>query len=580
MPSDEQAGLRIDAARLHPVSVLIGVPLVQLVRALVVPAFAIIAGGRGGERTTLLLMLVLVVGLLVRVLAWRRFQWSFDGESIRVEQGVLSRSRRIVDIARVQQVELDRPFAQRLLGMATLRIDTAGSDSGPEVELRVLRLADALALRRALQPRLLAGLGSGPRAVAEAGAEDGPVGPDVHDDTRADTPSGGPVEIEIVRLPLRRVALASVTGVQLLLAPALLVGLFQLAGERTEELLDAVVAWLMELQAGAAAPGLRVWLAGAVALAVVSVLTTLVVAIVRDGGFVVLRVGDDLVLRRGLLGTRESTVPLRRVQVVRITANPLRRALGVASLRIHSAGGSSGGGEGGSSAGRRAVIPLLAYGEAEELLGDLLPDLTSLPALRSHPPAARRRALLRRLRGLAAWYVPATIGWVILASSPLGTPSGNEMTVPVPEVVARLLAREDAAWAVPLAVGLLLSVVQVLLAHAEYRALAHGSDERVVIARDGTLSRTLSVAPLERLQGVTGLRSLFQERRHLATVRAHVAGPGGDVVVLDADAADAEVLRRRLEAAAVGARVGTRPARPAGPARSGPTDGLSSPRGS
>jgi len=278
----------------------------------------------------------------------------------------------------------------------------------------------------------------------------------------------------------------------------------------------------------------------------VSLATTLVVAVVRDGGFVVLRVGDDLVLRRGLLGTRESTVPLRRVQVVRVTANPVRRLLGVASVRIHSAGGSSGGGEGGAGAGRRAVIPLVARSEVEALLSDLLTDFASLPALRPHPPAARRRALWRRLRGHAGWFVPATVGWAVLAST------SSAVELPFPGAVASLLARDGSGWAVPMAVGLLLVAAQVALAHAEYLALAHGADGRVIVAQHGPLTRTLSVAPLERLQGVTRLRSLFQERRHLATVRAHVAGPGGDVVVLDADLDDAELLRSRLEHAAAG----------------------------
>jgi putative membrane protein len=529
MPSEVTRGLTRDAVRLHPVSVLIGVPLVQILRALVIPAFAVIAGGRGGDRTPLLLLLVLAIGLTVRVLAWQRFRWSFDGEVVRVEQGILSRSRRVVGVDRVQQVELDRPFAQRLLGVATLRVDTAGSDAGPEIELRVLPLADALALRAALQPRHSPAPGSA-----------------VPSDADADRSRARPDAEEVLRLPLRRVALASVTGVQLLLAPALLLGLLQLAGDRVDEVLDAAAAWLLELQAGAPAPGLRTWLAGAVALIVASVVTTLVVAVVRDGGFVVLRVGDDLVLRRGLLGTRESTVPLRRVQVVRVTANPLRRALGVASLRIHSAGGASGGGEGGAGAGRRAVIPLVASDEVEALLSDLLPDFTTLPVLRSHPLAARRRALWRRLRGLSGWFIPSALGWALLASAPPGT------DLPVPDAVAQLLARDGSAWTVPLAIGLLLVVLQMLFARAEHRALAHGSDADVIVARHGTLSRTLSVAPLARLQGVTRLRSLFQERRDLATVRAHVAGPGGDVVVLDAALDDAEALRTVLEDAAAG----------------------------
>ena len=519
-----------EGAHLHPASLIVGVPLVQIFRALVIPAFAVLAGS-GGDRTQLLVVVVLGVLLVARVLAWRRFTWSFDGEVVRVEQGVLSRSRRVVGVERIQQVELERPFVQRLLGVATLRIETAGSDAGPEVELRVLALDEALALREALQPRAA--------ARAHAGTEDG-------DDPDGASGSSGEADEEVVlALPLRRVALASVTGAQLLIAPALLAGVLQLAGDRVDELIEAAIAWLVELQEGGVVPGTRTWFVGAVVVVVVAIATTLVVSVVRDGDFVVVRVGDDLVLRRGLLGTRESTVPLRRVQVVRVTANPLRRALGVATLRIHSAGGSAGGG-----GDRRAVIPLVTMAELPRLLDDLLPELDGVPALRPHPVAARRRALLRRLRGLTSWFVPATLAWVALALAPAG--SGLVERIPLPAPVLDLLARDGSAWTVPLTVGALLVALQAWFAHLEHAALGHASDAHVVVSRYGALSHTLSVAPLARLQGVTHRVSWFQARRDLATVRAHVAGPGGDVVVLDAAADDADRLRAMLADASSG----------------------------
>ncbi len=535
MPSDTHRG-----SRLHPVSVLVGVPLVQIVRALVIPAFAVLAGGPG-DRTPLLVLVILSVLLGLRVLAWQRFTWSFDGEVVRVEQGVLSRSRRVVDVERVQQVELDRPFVQRLLGVATLRIETAGSDAGPEVELRVLGLADALTLRAALQPRPAVG----PPDGADRAEDDGAIAGAGTDAARgsADQPT------VLLRLPAGRVALAAVTGAQLLLAPALLTGLLQLTGDRTEELIDAIVAWLGELQAGSAAPAARTWLLGAVAIVVVAVATTLTVSVVRDGGFVVLRRGDDLILRRGLLGTRESTVPLRRVQVVRVAANPLRRALGVASLRIHSAGGSAGGGAGGGGGDRRAVIPLVTHDELPDLLASLLPALDGLPTLLPHPPAARRRALLRRVRGLGSWLVPAIVVWVLMARDPDAVAASP---LPIHDAMLALLARDGAAWTVPLLVASTLVLVQTLLAQLEHAALGHASDAHVVVARTGALSHVLSVAPLARLQGVTHRVSWFQARRDLATVRAHVAGPGGDVVVLDAAGDDARRLRSRLADAASG----------------------------
>lgn len=535
-------------ATLHPVSVLVGVPLFQLVRALVVPAFAVLAGGRGGDRTPILLLVLLLVGLGVRVLAWQRFRWSFDDDVVRVEQGVLSRSRRVVSVDRIQQVELDRPFVQRLLGVATLRIETAGSDSGPEVELRVLRLDEALALRATLQQRRSVRTPPPAEPATEQAFEQAAG--------QAFEPPAEPATDVVLRLPLRRVALASVTGAQLLLAPALLLGAVQLAGDRTDELLVAAADRLVGILDGGAAPGLRTWTAGIAALVVVSVVTTLVVAAVRDGGFTLVRVGDDLVLRRGLLGTRESTVPLRRVQVVRIAANPLRRALGVAQVRIHSAGGSAGGSGGGSGRGgdRRAIVPLIAMADVEQLLTDLLPDIASLPALRPHPPAAAQRALWRRLRGLATWAVPAAIGWTLLATA---VRDGADLALP--PLLRDLLVGDvppgaAPVWALPLGAIVLLAAVQVALARAEYRALAHGLGPTVLAARRGALTHVTSVAPLGRSQAATLHRTWFQARRGLASVWAHVAGPGGDVVVVDMDASEAQRLHVVVAAAAAGLR--------------------------
>jgi putative membrane protein len=243
-----------EGARLHPLSVLVGVPLVQIVRVLIVPAFAVLAGG-GADRAPLLALVLLGVVLGVRILAWRRFRWSFDGDVVRVEQGVLSRSRRVVDVDRIQQVELDRPFVQRVLGLATLRIETAGSDAGPEVELRVLGHDEAVRLREAIQPR------ARPHATHDATHDA------MHDEAaRSDV---------VLRLPLGQVALASVTGAQLLLAPALLTGLLQLAGDRTAELIEAAVDWLLALRSSADLPGAGAWVAGAVAVVIVAIATTL-----------------------------------------------------------------------------------------------------------------------------------------------------------------------------------------------------------------------------------------------------------------------------------------------------------------
>ncbi|MEX0831841.1 MAG: PH domain-containing protein, partial [Nitriliruptoraceae bacterium] len=161
MPSDDvpppSPSSFADPRRLHPASIALGIPLTQLIQALIFPAAAAVT--TGGRITLWLLVGVAAAGLVVRTLAWQRFRYSFDGRVIRVSSGVISRNHRSVDIGRIQQVELDRSLAHRMVGVTTVRIETAGSNSGPEIELRVLTHMQALALRAAVRTsqRLTAG---------------------------------------------------------------------------------------------------------------------------------------------------------------------------------------------------------------------------------------------------------------------------------------------------------------------------------------------------------------------------------------------------------------------------------------
>ncbi len=518
---------------LHPFSMLIGVPLAQLIRALVVPVAALLAGGR--DTSTAFLLVLLGLGATARVLAWRRFRWSFDGRTMRVESGVLRRTRRSVGVDRIQQVEIDRPLVQRLLGMATLRFDTAGSDAEPEVELRVLRHELALDLQRALQQD------ASPQSVAGADATP----------PRTDT--------VVLQLSNGRVALAAITGAQLLLAPAVLLGTLQLIGGG-----DEGVTWLVrrveELVSRGEAMTATTATALVVATVVLMVATTLVVGVVRDGSFTVRRVDDDLVVRRGLLGTRESTLPLKRLQVVRVVANPLRRLLGAAAVRVHSAGGS-GSGE------RRIVIPLIRDDQLPTLLAALLdagsgaaaattatPAALTASALRvelptfiANPPQARRRSIARRLLEVGTLVVPLAIGLMLLrvVLELDGAPV-------LPALLTSVLRASESVSVVATVLGGLV-VLAGILGTLDHRARGHACDAHMLAARAGALTRITSVAPRARLQAVSTRASLLQARRGLASVIAHVAGPGGDVVVIDIDASRAEALHVTLARSAAGA---------------------------
>src|SRR5512132_3960058 len=115
---------------------------------------------------------LLALGALI-LLAWSALEWlrrtySLEGGALRLEEGVLARKLRAVPFDRIQQVDLVRKPLHRLLGVATLRVETAGGGSAAEVALDVVTLDEARALRASLL-RAKASLADAPAGQGAAG---------------------------------------------------------------------------------------------------------------------------------------------------------------------------------------------------------------------------------------------------------------------------------------------------------------------------------------------------------------------------------------------------------------------------
>src|SRR5215211_6426734 len=160
---------------------------------------------------------LLFLGALV-LLAWSTIEWlrrtyELESGALRLEEGVLARKLRAVPFDRIQQVDLVRKPLHRLLGVATLRVETAGGGSAAEVDLDVVTLAEARTLRSSLlqAKARLAGAPGGAAAPAGQASTGRPAG----------GPAGGPAGAEVaappaervlLRLRLGEVMLAGITG--------------------------------------------------------------------------------------------------------------------------------------------------------------------------------------------------------------------------------------------------------------------------------------------------------------------------------------------------------------------------------
>jgi putative membrane protein len=450
---------------------------------------------------------LLALGALV-LLAWSTLEWlrrtyALEGGALRLEEGVLARKLRAVPFDRIQQVDLVRKPLHRLLGVATLRVETAGGGSAAEVDLDVVTLAEARALRASLlRAKAQVADGSGEAAAGRPAGAIGAIGAEV---------AAPPAERVLLRLRLGEVMLAGITGSR---AAAALVVLGPLS--QADDWFPGLSDWLFRrFDPEAVTPTTP---AAFLAVAVLALIVWLGLAaassVVTDYGFTLARVGDDLVVRRGLLERREAVLPLSRLQVVRIEESLLRRLLGLASIRIQSAGRTGGS----DRTASRLAIPVLQRTEVNRLLGELLAGAAPVLLLLAPPPAARRRAVTRSL--LRTIVVVAAVAVPLLL-----------LTSPGPAAVS--------AGAVLVVAVLALAVLAGL---AGYRNLGHAAGNGFLYARVGVAIRVTTVVPVAKAQSGSVRSTPFQRRSGLATLHVDIAGGGPAPRVYD----EAEPTAERL----------------------------------
>ena len=413
----------------------------------------------------------------------QRFSYEVTGDTFDIASGVLSRREREIPYERVQNVDISENILQRLLGLAQVRIETAGG-SGTEARLRYVTRGEASRLQELLGERKRRAAGE-----AEDGAEAGTAGEgDLETETLFTLSDRELGILGVVSADLRLLGLASV----------ILSGFAPQIAARLQPGPDLV---------SLAGPALA--LLGLLGLWVVSAVT----AVFRFYGFELRRQADELRYERGLLQRYSGTIPVDKIQTLRLRENVLARALGYAGLVIETAGYGPG-----QEGGAQSAVPLAKRERALALAREVEP--VGEVDFERPPRRARTRYAARYALGLAGltaglWALDALTGWLPL-------------------------------WY--LTAGLLLAVPPA--AHLAWRHRGYHAGEDYFVTRNGFWRRETVVVPYDRVQTVASSQSLFQRRRDLGTVRVDTASTGGffgtAAAAVDIDGGLAEQLRERV----------------------------------
>lgn len=453
--------------------------------------------------TWVILLAVLAIGAAALLRYWF-FRFRLEEDRILIRQGFVKRTALDLPFDRVQGINVERSLVDRILGLVTVRLDTAGTATA-EGRLPAVNseLADWLRTR----------VDRGRRGKRVGDGEHGLQSPVDEEDSSPDTfaglrgdasaPATGEVLVKLTNNDMLRIGLADRKAL-------VLAGALAALAQAAEPFEDAVLGVLDGLQAAVADLG-TLSQATAVILVVLAGLFLLLLAVVigaflRHHDFTLWRQGTAFRSRGGLLTQKEVVVESAKVQQLTLSQNLVLRWFGRYRLEALPAGAMPvPGGEntGNLEIAENLTVPLLdgSVGEAmrRQVFGPEAPGITLIPA----SPGFMR---------VSPYYIRA----VVLRSIAVPVLGGTVFTL-AQWGPAAIVTAPYAAWC------LLWLVLSGLIGLQSWRRRGYLHDEEGLASRRGLVGSRVDAFLFRKVQGVTVKRSPLQRRRGLATLEVHLS---------------------------------------------------------
>jgi len=477
VPIDE-----VDGRRLHVSGLLVG--FVTGLPQLIFPIFAAIFGVRETQNPQLIpviIVVVLLISLFFRWLAWMRFRYHVGDHDIRVEKGILNRTARSIPYDRIQDVTIEQKLLPRLMGLGEVKFETGGGD-GDDAKLSFVTVDEANCLRELVRSR-------------KAGVT---VATDAVDVAEK------PAAALIFAMDGQRVFIFGLYSFSLVIIAVLggvaqqfdfllpfdfwdfkhWIGLAEERGVSVDNINGVGIAAQLLLAFGAFASLIFIGLA-----------TGVVRTLLRDYGFRLDRTPKGFRRRRGLFTLTDVVMPTHRVQAAVVETGPFRKRRGWHSLKFVSLAQDS------KEESNYVAAP---FATLEEIWP--IADAAMVAGADSAVPFRK---------GRASWWFSGVI--LVLPFVLLG--------------IAALTLFADASL-VQAAGLLLLPIVLGMLRWLEWRQYGDQIDARQIYVRQGWWRQQLTIAPQVKIQSAEIVQGPIARRLGLAAMNLGVAGGTLEMIAL------------------------------------------------
>lgn len=474
----------IKTSWLHPTSLIF--ELLSHSRELIIPIGIAVFSAAQGSRTGLFFGIAFFVpAVIYSVFRYFTLRYKIDRGEMVVKQGLIFRNVRTVPVHRIQNIDLVQNPLHRIFGVAEVRIETA-SGTEPEATLRVLSMHKIAELRKQVFEQ------AGPAFPSET------VDPASETDAIPVKPSdAGTTLLEIPANWLLKAGLASNRG--LLIIGILSGAWFQFdLDDRID--FDQIQNWLPALD-GSLFSTLMVIGLVLVALVILRILG-IIWFFLRFHNYQMTLHGEDLRITCGLFTKVSATIPRKRIQFISIHRPIFMRWLGLASIRIETAGGGSMSEDATTTVSRRWFVPVISEDRVGELVNCLRPELLwNESTLDWKPLASRTKTRLIRL---------AIIQSLVFAGAGF--------------LLSRQLLVGIHPWGFLLGPAML--PLLLLWARKKARAMRYTRTDELVSYRSGVFNRKTSLTFYDKVQTVSVEQTPFDRRWKMATLVVDTAASG------------------------------------------------------
>lgn len=530
-----------------------------------------------------------VVALMVIIVAfyglsYKHLYYVIGPEEFDLYSGILNKKRVHVPYQRIQSVDQRASLLQRIFGVCTVNIDTAGGSANKAVRVPYVQKVQAEELRRELFARkqhqvavqngaepataaaAVAAVAGDPRyaapaagfsasaAPSQAAPVPGPHAPgnvldapaEIWQDVRG-VFGGGAVDTgrvtyeygmsnkELVFTGLSNnttflVVMLGIVGAVVQFASQMAPLLFG----TLEPVVGSVTAASARLFGGnVVAAGVAAFVLAAIVLWLLSAVGTCI----SYGGFRACRRDNRIEVEHGLLQHRFQGVDIDRVQSVVVKQSFIRRLLGYCELSLGKIDAASEGEEQQSGLNQQGMVihPFVKLNRVPEILAGIVPEFADVPSENTPvAPVALRRALIRRciIQGSGFWLAVL----IVVAQVSL-----NVFAVPSSEQDALMLSYANMGAVVGYALCLVLLVLDAVGAVLWFRGSGFAYNRRFMQVSNGGFARETISFPRKKIQFGYTKTNPFQRRARTATINSRTAaGIGGTTIrLIDAREEDA-----------------------------------------